>query len=119
MGATSSVYTNMTNLETKVLLKSAATALVNQWSPSWIEKLNTLADTFDETDDDDRDAPCPNCKDGELEFSISSDETYSGQIVPEAEIIGSTCGCVLNHVQISIACERAERNAADFSFGED
>jgi hypothetical protein len=72
-----------------------------------------------EAEEDDRENPCPNCLTGELEFSISSDETYSGQIVPEAEIIGSTCGCVLNKAQITIACERAEQYANDFSFGED
>lgn len=72
-----------------------------------------------EFEEDDRANPCPNCLTGELEFVISTDETYDGRLVPEAEIIGSTCGCVLNHVQISIACERAEREAADFSFGED
>ncbi len=66
--------------------------------------------------DDEDCSVCPNCKIGILEFSISSDETYSGETVPEAEISKQSCDCVLTTEQYKAVCEIAERNAKDFSF---
>lgn len=60
-------------------------------------------------DCDDRGNPCPNCTDGEIEFTFHSDVSADFRIVPEAEIIGQTCKCELTDEQIKLACERAER----------